>query len=81
MYDPIDNVDQQGRTSESDASACQNCCSNVEGCSYFSFWADGDCHLCTNSATKKAQVGVTSGPKICQKCKVTVLRLVILSYR
>jgi len=65
MYHPIDNVDQQVRTSELNATACQNRCSNVKGCSYFSFWANGGCHLSNSSSTKKTQDGVTSGPKTC----------------
>ena len=76
MYKPIDNVPKQSRTTESDAVACQKRCFNVEGCSYFSFYDDGGCHLSSHAASRKTEVGVTAGLKVCQAGKFTLLHLI-----
>ena len=64
-YIPIDDISGQGRTVASDAVECQTRCEGVSGCSYFSFWADGGCHLSSSAAAKASSSGVTAGPKAC----------------
>jgi len=73
-YIPIDDIIGQGRTVESDVVGCQARCERVSGCSYFSFWANGGCHLSSSAATKApgslpGSSGVTAGPKACSASK------------
>ena len=70
-YSPLGDVNGEGRTDESDATACQARCLGVAGCSFFSFWADGGCHLSSSAATKTTASGVTAGPKTCAGALVT----------
>ena len=62
-----------GISVEPDSKACQLRCTNVEGCSYFSFWPnEKSCHL-SGPAAKKIfdKWGAVSGPKRCDECKLT----------
>ena len=60
------------RTDESDASTCQTRCQDTTGCSFFSFWPDGGCHLQDDTAVRSEDLGEhgletapTSGPQSC----------------
>ena len=69
-YSPID-IPGHGRTVESNAKSCQKRCANTKGCSYFSFWDNGGCHLSGPEAIKENSCpgdncGITTaGPKVC----------------
>ena len=65
-YMPLD-MPGEGRTVTDSASACQDRCLNTEGCSYFSWWNDGGCHIQDSSAvlTSGAGASVHYGPKSC----------------
>ena len=67
-YSPID-FPGQGRSVEADPEACQVRCSNVDGCSYFTFWPnENSCHLSGLNATRiPDQYRAVSGPKRCQE--------------
>merc|ERR1712088_506709 len=64
-YMPLDMPGQK-RTVTDSASACQDRCLNTEGCSYFSWWNDGGCHLQDSSAKLTSGVGanVHYGPNL-----------------
>ena len=66
---PGEILDMSGedRTVTDSASACQDRCLNTDGCSYFSWWDDGGCHLQDSSAelTSGAGANVHYGPKSC----------------
>lgn len=62
---PIDGVSGQGRSVESSWQECQERCASVAGCSYFSYWPNGGCHLQSASATLVAHTGITTGPAAC----------------
>jgi len=62
QYDPVDNVEGQGRTQESGPEACAERCKNVQDCQYFSFWPDGGCHLSDVTAVLKESKGIIAGP-------------------
>ena len=63
---PLDMAGQK-RTVTDSAGACQDRCLNTEGCSYFSWWADGGCHIQDSSAKLISGVGanVHYGAKSC----------------
>lgn len=64
-YTPLD-MNGQSRSVETNLQACQNRCSNVIGCKYFSYWPDGGCHLQDSSSQRvSAHSIVISGPKSC----------------
>ncbi|CAE7552016.1 unnamed protein product [Symbiodinium natans] len=62
---PLD-MPGQGRTVTGTWQECQRRCSKVSGCSHFSWWSDGGCHI-QDSTSTEAITGnhVTSGPPSC----------------
>ena len=78
-YFPLD-IPGHGRTAEPNVEACQNRCANTKGCSYFSFWDNGGCHLSGPEATKRNSCpkpvwncGKTSaGPKLCSGMDISI---------
>ena len=67
-YTPRDMPGQEGSV-ESRAIDCQKRCVDTEDCSFFSFWADGACHLQDSSATIKTPSTAISGPSRCHSGK------------
>lgn len=63
-YMPLD-MRGHGRTEESTAEQCQARCAATFGCAYFSYWADGGCHLQDSSAVPEEWAAATSGPATC----------------
>jgi len=62
----VDGVANEGRTVEESALACQERCSTVADCAFFSYWVDGGCHLQNAGAREKgADSSVLAGPKSC----------------
>ena len=80
-YSPID-LPGHGKSVEPDPNACQLRCTNVEGCSYFSFWPnEKSCHLSGPNVKKiPDKWGAVSGPKKCDECKLTCYSKPILQY-
>ncbi|CAE7233164.1 unnamed protein product [Symbiodinium natans] len=65
-WEPI-NMPGQSRTDTENWQDCQRRCLKVTGCSHFSYWQDGGCHLQDSSATMVvAPAYVTSGPPTCE---------------
>ena len=64
-YGPYDNVGSEVRSVETNAVACQARCASVSGCAYFSFWADGSCHLSSSVSTPVTKNQVLAGPASC----------------
>ncbi|CAJ1417518.1 unnamed protein product [Effrenium voratum] len=63
-YRPV-NMKLQRRSKERSALSCQRRCARVAGCSHFSYWSDGGCHLQDDDAQLSAEPGAVSGPPDC----------------
>ena len=63
-YSPLD-MPGQSKSLENGAVDCQSRCKNTAGCSYFSFWEDGTCHLQDSDATTEIDHFAISGPSRC----------------
>jgi len=58
---------RSGRTKEDSREACQSRCRKQAGCSHFSYWSDGGCHLQDEHATLTSDWGSTvTGPPQCE---------------
>ena len=66
QYTPFDDIPGQARTVESSAKACQARCASVQRCAYFTFWADGGCHLSTAAGVLGPRPEVVVGPAVCR---------------
>lgn len=53
------------RVTLASTAACQELCVKTEGCAFFSYWANGGCHLQAEGASMRRAVGVIAGPKTC----------------
>ena len=64
---PLNGVAGQFRTVTPTAALCQQRCEHVQGCGYFSWWADGGCHITGTNATltRIGSGSIVSGPKSC----------------
>ena len=72
LYIPRDNFGGQGENLVfGTVFDCQRKCAEIDGCSYFSYWDDGTCHLSNSGAIKeKCSIGghcgkVSGGPGVC----------------
>ena len=70
-------MEGEGRTQEASVHACQTRCANTEGCSFFSFWPDGGCHLQGPNAVKAEQFDAISGPKRCAGNFVSIVKYIM----
>ena len=63
----LDSIPGQGRTLESDMSACRKRCARLTTCVYWSYWNNGGCHLSAGGKPLKTENRVTTGknPKLC----------------
>eukprot|EP00440_Ansanella_granifera_P045724 gb/GFBE01049531.1/.p1 GENE.gb/GFBE01049531.1/~~gb/GFBE01049531.1/.p1 ORF type:complete len:696 (+),score=118.26 gb/GFBE01049531.1/:1-2088(+) len=47
--------------------ACRKRCLCLDGCHYWTYWTDGNCHVFDNRATSFPALDATSGPASCNK--------------
>eukprot|EP00445_Apocalathium_hangoei_P079935 CAMPEP_0204179470 /NCGR_PEP_ID=MMETSP0361-20130328/50179_1 /ASSEMBLY_ACC=CAM_ASM_000343 /TAXON_ID=268821 /ORGANISM="Scrippsiella Hangoei, Strain SHTV-5" /LENGTH=654 /DNA_ID=CAMNT_0051138733 /DNA_START=10 /DNA_END=1970 /DNA_ORIENTATION=- len=66
FYGPVANMPGTEKTSETNAAACQARCAATAGCTHFTFWPDGGCHLTDNTAMQvSTQQAAEAGPPKC----------------
>merc|ERR1719296_590232 len=64
-YHPL-NMHGQSRSQTHSAAECQHRCRGTHGCSHFSWWADGGCHLQDAGAQEGPGYASAAGPAICE---------------
>eukprot|EP00931_Biecheleriopsis_adriatica_P060391 TRINITY_DN3626_c1_g1_i3.p1 TRINITY_DN3626_c1_g1~~TRINITY_DN3626_c1_g1_i3.p1 ORF type:complete len:1029 (+),score=110.24 TRINITY_DN3626_c1_g1_i3:286-3372(+) len=70
-YEPVD-MNEQSRTSEATANACQQRCASVTGCAHFSYWwRDRNCRLQDSNATWQQNFLATAGSPTCMAIDTT----------
>lgn len=66
QWKPMD-LPGQGRTQEANAESCQKRCAGVSGCSHFTWWRDGGCHVSGTGSRSEKVVSLVAGPPHCPK--------------
>lgn len=56
----------EGATQEANAEDCQQRCRCLEGCDFFTFWTDGQCHVQTKDSMPFSAPLAVSGPPSCE---------------